>query len=370
MPDVSLAPTAGAVTVPAHADLAARWAALRADNPSIRTRNAAADLGVSEADLLATNLGQDDLNAVHTIRLDGGWGALLQEIESMGTVMALTRNDACVHEKHGVYRNVKMIEAHAIGLVLDEDIDLRLFLGRWRYGFAVATPFDGAKDGLRRSLQFFDAHGMAVHKVFLTRKSDVEAYERIVGKYRHRDQHDAIEVEAPFVPEAETPDAEIDRAAFLQGWAELKDTHDFFPLLKDHGVSRTQALRFAEGTFAERVELDSPRRALQHAAATETPIMVFVGNRGCIQIHTGPVKKLKEYGAWYNVLDPGFNLHLREDAIAEAWVVRKPTTDGTVTALELFDADGEVITQLFGKRKPGIPELEAWREILAALPRT
>ena len=57
-------------------------------------------------------------------------------------------------------------------------------------------------------------------------------------------------------------------------------------------------------------------------------------------------------------------------AIAEAWVVRKPTTDGTVTALELFDAEGEVIAQLFGKRKPGIPELEDWREIAAALPRS
>ncbi|MEM6784926.1 MAG: ChuX/HutX family heme-like substrate-binding protein, partial [Bacteroidota bacterium] len=230
-----------AATDPAATDLAARWAAHRAEHPGIRIRNAAADLSVSEADLLATNLGQDDLNAEHTIRLDGGWGAMLHEVEAMGTVMALTRNEACVHEKHGVYRNVKLFDSHAMGLVLDEDIDLRLFLGRWRYGFAVATPFDGAKDGLRRSLQFFDAHGMAVHKIFLTRKSNVEAYEQLVGKYRHRDQHEGIEVEPPFVPEPATPDAEIDRAAFLQAWAELKDTHDFFPLLMKHGVGRTQA---------------------------------------------------------------------------------------------------------------------------------
>ena len=96
--------------------------------------------------------------------------------------------------------------------------------------------------------------------------------------------------------------------------------------------------------------------------------MVFVGNQGCIQIHTGPVVNLKRMGPWYNVLDPDFNLHLREDQIDTAWVVRKPTRDGVVTSLELFDKDGFCFAQLFGARKPGKPELQAWRDLLAALP--
>ena len=65
MPDVSLAPTAGAVTVPGHADLAARWAALRADTPSNRNRNAAAALGVNVSRLrLAVLAGVSLLSAV------------------------------------------------------------------------------------------------------------------------------------------------------------------------------------------------------------------------------------------------------------------------------------------------------------------
>ena len=66
------------------------------------------------------------------------------------------------------------------------------------------------------------------------------------------------------------------------------------------------------------------------------------------------------------MLDPTFNLHLREDAIASAWVVRKPTRDGDVTSLELFDKDGFCFT-LFGLRKPGKPELEAWRAVLSGI---
>ncbi|RMH61358.1 MAG: hemin-degrading factor [Bacteroidetes bacterium] len=344
-------------------DLKERWHAYRRAHPTTRIRNAAADLGVSEADLLAADEGDG------VTRLDGGWGALLQELDALGEVMALTRNDACVHEKTGVYRNVKLFESHRMGLVLDEQIDLRLFLERWRFGFAVETPWEGGQDGLRRSLQFFDAHGTAVHKVFLTRRSDVAAYDRLVAKYRYAGSEPLPPVEPRPVPEPETPDAAVDRAALLQDWAELRDTHDFFPMLKAHGVSRPQALRLAEGTFTERVEPASARQALEHAAATETPIMVFVGNPGCIQIHTGPVRRLKATPPWFNVLDPGFQLHLNEEGIASAWVVRKPTRDGTVTALELFDAGGDVIAQFFGKRKPGLPEREDWRAIVTALPR-
>jgi putative hemin transport protein len=71
-----------------------------------------------------------------------------------------------------------------------------------------------------------------------------------------------------------------------------------------------------------------------------------------------------EAGPWYNVLDPEFNLHLRETKIASTYVVKKPSVDGIVTAIEVFDDKGEMIIQFFGKRKPGIPELETWREVV------
>jgi len=72
-------------------------------------------------------------------------------------------------------------------------------------------------------------------------------------------------------------------------------------------------------------------------------------------------------GPWVNVLDPGFNLHLREDHIAQAWLVKKPTSDGLVHSIELFDAQGETIAMLFGERKPGQAERCDWRNLLATL---
>jgi putative hemin transport protein len=96
-------------------------------------------------------------------------------------------------------------------------------------------------------------------------------------------------------------------------------------------------------------------------------LMIFVANPGMVQIHSGVVKKVAVMGPWLNVLDPRFNLHLREDHIASAWVVRKPTVDGIVTALELFDTEGNVIAMFFGERKPGKPEHAEWRALVETL---
>ena len=59
---------------------------------------------------------------------------------------------------------------------------------------------------------------------------------------------------------------------------------------------------------------------------------------------------------WLNIFNPTFTLHLLEESIAEAWVTRKPTSDGYVTSLELFAHDGTQIAQLYGQRTEGEQE--------------
>jgi putative hemin transport protein len=342
--------------------LKSRWETFQEEHPDARIRTAADRMGVSEAELRATSCGE------HVTRLDGDWNELLCRLDRLGPVTALTRNDAVVHEKTGVYHNVSFTETHNMGLVLEDDIDLRLFMDHWHLGFAVETPRDEGRDGLRRSLQFFDRDGTAVHKVFLTRESDLDAYEALVDTHRHTNQSIGQPVEPTEDSTEETPEEEIDVDGFLHEWSELEDTHDFFPLLNEYDVSRRQALRLGEGRFTRRVPDESLRTTLQAAAEQKTPIMVFVGSPGCIQIHTGPVNSLTATPPWYNVLDPGFQLHLNEEMIDQAWVVKKPTIDGRITSLELMDAKGGIIARLFGKRKPGEPEREDWRSVLAALP--
>jgi putative hemin transport protein len=336
--------------------LAERWKALLEESPKLRIRNAAEELGVTEVELLATRVSSG------VIRLRADFKEILAGIENLGYVMALTRNNDVVHERKGVYLNGSF-GPHA-SMFVGEDIDLRMFLNTWGSAFAVEEETDRS---MRRSLQFFGKDGEAIHKIYLTPKSNVEAFWALIDVLTSEDQSTEQSVEAMSTPEEPVPDHEIDVAGFKEAWLNMKDTHDFFGMTLKFNVTRVQAVRFApDKKHAVRMQNNTHRKVFEGAAAQEVPIMVFVGNKGMIQIHTGPVKKLVDHGTWFNVLDPKFNLHLNESSIAETWIVRKPTRDGIVTSLELFNAQNELIATLFGKRKPGIPELEAWRAVIAS----
>lgn len=337
-------------------NLKERYAPLKEQN--IRIREAAKQLGVSEAELVALGCGE------HVTRLRPEFEAILSRIESFGHVMALSRNDEVVHERKGTYLNGSF--GPYASLFVGKDIDLRIFLSAWGSAFAVTET---TNDKPRYSLQFFAKDGLALHKIYLERDSNLESYETLVADFKHEDQSQVQDVETNvFQPEKELGDEEIDLSGFRQAWLDLKDTHEFFGMLKQFNVTRTQALRMAPSAYhAQQVDNGALRKALNLAAGTGTSIMVFVGNPGIIQIHTGPVQHIVDHGPWINVLDPEFNLHLKEGAIAQSWVVRKPTTDGVVTSLELFNEKKELICTLFGERKPGIPELESWRKIAEEL---
>jgi putative hemin transport protein len=344
-------------TLLAPETLADRWAAYQQDNPKSRIRDAARALGASEAALLATRTtGQLDSPV---IALAGDFKELLKQLPTLGRVMALTRNDSVVHERKGPYLNVSF--QGPIGLVLGEDIDLRLFMMHWQHGFAVS-------ENGRRSLQFFAADGEALHKIYvLDGETDLSAYEALVDRFRAQDQPARLITGPTPSPAAEAADASIDVAGFQAAWRGLQDTHAFFGLLREFGVSRTQALRLGPPELVRQVDNQAIDRALRAAATQAQEVMIFVGSRGCIQIHTGPVECIVPTGPWLNVLDPDFNLHLKLEDVSQSWVVQKPTADGIVTSLELFDAQGNNILLFFGKRKPGIPEQESWRALVAAL---
>lgn len=350
------------MTLSTSSPLRDRWSDFRTANPKVRIRDAAVRLGVSEARLVATGCGENAIR-LSPNGAEKGWGEILLQLPSLGHVMALTRNEHCVHERHGLYRDVGIFGT--MGSVVGPDIDLRFFLSHWHHAFAVS---EDTAHGVRNSIQFFDRDGSAVHKVYLQDDSDRPAYDALCARFRSEDQSTELGVTPNEPREADRPDSEIDLPTFAQGWRDLQDTHEFFGLLKTHKVGRRQALRLIGSEFARPLAVNAAEPLLRRASAEKLPIMVFVGNPGMIQIHTGPVDRIVPHEEWINVLDSEFSLHLRQSALTHAWAVQKPTSKGIVTSVELFDTAGELVVQFFGKRKPGESELEAWRQLVASLP--
>ena len=328
----------------------------RREHPKLRARDLADKLKISEAQLLAAHCGQS------ATRIDAHPDQIIRAAKILGEVMALTRNDSCVHEKVGIYDNYHP-GAHA-SMVLTEDIDLRIFPAHWKHAYMVETP---TETGLRRSLQVFDAAGDAVHKIFLRDASNQIAWDDLRLDLKLEDQSQMLQV-APRAPKEKPKSDPAKRDILRKEWRRMTDTHQFLRLTSKLKMNRLGAYRIAGAPFVRQVVAAAVNDAIKRLARDGTEVMIFVGNRGCIQIHQGPIETLKEMGPWQNVLDKGFNLHLRLDHIAEVWAVDKPTQRGAAVSLEAFDAEGGLIFQMFGVGKEGRDSRPAWRKLVADLP--
>ncbi|HBQ8538368.1 hemin-degrading factor [Klebsiella pneumoniae] len=305
----------------AHPDLWQRYQATKAASTAKYARDIAAEMGISEAELTAARLGHD------AVRLSDDARALIAALERVGETKCICRNEYAVHEQVGQFTH-QHLSGHA-GLVLNpRALDLRLFLSQWASAFHL-------NDNGRQSIQFFDHHGDALLKVYATTQTDMAAWETLIAEYR-------VAAPAPLTLRPLEP-------------VKYADTADGAALENDDLACRVD--RHALPSLLETVRQEG------------NEIMIFVGNRGCVQIFTGALEKLAPMRGWLNIFNTTFTLHLREESLDEVWVTRKPTSDGHVTSVELFAKDGTQIAQLYGQRSEGHPEQTQWRQQVDRLTR-
>lgn len=330
----------------------------RIENPKMRERDLARQIGLSEAEFVASFCGET------VQRIEPRFDTLFPGLQDVGEVMALTRNESAVHEKIGVFE--RFIHGRKAALMLGKDIDTRMFPKNWVHGFAVERNVDG---NIQRSLQFFDAYGEAVQKIHARPATARNRWDELVETLLSPDQSPEVSVlPHPTDPSSRRPTEHHLANALRERWNALTDPHQFHGMLQDFDMHRLTAFELAGADLAWKLDPGSPTALLRAAASEALPIMCFVGNRGCIQIHSGPVKRIMDKGPWINVLDERFHLHLRTDHIADVWAVRKPADKEYVTSVEAFDRSGNQIIQFFGVRQEGQVERADWRDLVKHLP--
>jgi len=330
-----------------------RWLELKEQHPGKYARDIAALMNISEAELTWARVGHD------AWRLHGEIREILGALEAVGETKCICRNEYAVHEQVGTFTN-QHLNGHA-GLVLNpRALDLRLFLNQWASAFHITET---TARGERQSIQFFDYQGDALLKVYTTDNTDVSAWGDLLSRFIFADNPPLALKAADSTTNVTTADA----ATVDSEWRAMTDVHQFFGLLKRHSLTRQQAFRLVSDDLACQVDKRALSQLLNDARQAGNEIMIFVGNRGCVQIFTGTVDKVVPMKGWLNIFNPAFTLHLLEETIAESWVTRKPTADGHVTSLELFAADGTQIAQLYGQRTEGEPEQSQWRSQIDAL---
>lgn len=326
----------------------------RLENPAIYQRDLAENLGISEAELIAAHIG----HGVTRIKSDPD--LVIDHALKLGEVMALTRNQSCVLERVGQYNNYS--SGPRAAMVLDKEIDLRIFPKFWVTAFAVEKQ---TNKGISRSIQIFSETGMAVHKIHLRDTSNMDHWQPMIDELRHHDQTDSLTVIASKAPDP--PKADPDKLEKLRArWDAMTDTHQFFGLMAKLKMNRLGAYRIVGAPYVRLVANSATEQALLKISEDDIKVMIFVGNHGCIQIHGGFIDKLKSTRAWINVIDKRFNLHLRRDDLAESYIVTKPTKRGPAISLEAFDSEGQIILQIFADSSDGKDNITKWTELLSS----
>lgn len=305
-----------------------------------RAINAAAQMGICEAQFVALSEGET------VTRLDTkNMESLFQSLESLGELMALTRNEQVVMEHHGTYSHPKFVHGNII--INQPEIDLRLRVSQWSFAFAV-------NEKGRHSLQFFNAYGVAVHKIYATKQTDMSAYQALVSHFALPTDRTPLIIATP--PE-ETVENEksptIDTQALRQAWRQIDNAHQVNTTLEQFGLTRTQAYPYL-GEDAQALQNDALKNFLIQASKTHLPLLIFVPNGQATQIHNGTFQKLLETGPWFNVLDPRFNLHAQLSGLHQGWLIKKYlTTDANseqteiTWSLEFFNAKGESVMMIY-----------------------
>ena len=353
-----------------------QWNTLRAQQPKLQTRDAARQLNVSEAELLATGIGS---TVVRLRDSDHAPREIMRRALDLGKVMALSRNENVVIETTGVATRIKREDETALGSADDSErqarmlniaggylggpIDLRFQFGQWKYVFAVTQP--GRDGAVNRSLQFFDASGNAVHKLHVKSAAGVPVFDKLVADFRHPRQDGKLGVTAAAPKTPEKPDSQIDVAEFHNAWQDMTDVHQFNRIVSEFKLTREQAMRLAPNGMTTRVTPLAVRSLLEGAAKNGVAIMAFVGNGAVIQIYSGKIHKVAAAEGWFNVLDPDFNLHLRDSAFRSGYVVRR----AGITSVEFYDDRGDLVATFFGVRKPGKPQPQSWVDLANGLPK-
>ncbi|WP_273720509.1 MULTISPECIES: hemin-degrading factor [unclassified Bartonella] len=329
---------------------------LREEKKEMRNRDFAVSIGISEAELVAAycTIGKAK-------RLKADIATFLENAPQLGTIMALTRNEHAVHEITGCFE--KVVQHEHVPITLGE-IDLRIFSKQWKFGFEYEVIVLGKPT---KSLQFFDQYGVAILKLYAKDTTNMKEWGRLIEQLLHEDQSSVLDVLPASTP-IQYNTTELDVEKFQDRWRNMTDVHQLHKIISEFKINRHDAVKYAGREFAYELKVEAVEMMLEKVAEQEIPIMCFVGNRGCIQIFTGQVKNIKQVGPWLNILDHKFDLHLLVSGIENVWCVRKPTSDGSVSSLEVFDKNGEMIVQFFGMRKEGQKEREDWRSLLNSLP--
>jgi putative hemin transport protein len=165
-------------------------------------------------------------------------------------------------------------------------------------------------------------------------------------------------------------DNDVNVEAVRADWKAMTNVHHFEALLAKHRVGRLQAFRMMNGDFTHELSAEAFPDLLKKLDATGEQVMVFVANRGFVQIFSGPARAPKRVGHGWEIVHGQSKVFIPDTALQHLWLVNKPTAAGIISSLEIVsEAEDQALASVFGRHPHGDPQPQSWLDLLNTLPR-
>tara|TARA_Y100000588_G_scaffold199465_1_gene213237 strand:+ start:474 stop:1460 length:987 start_codon:yes stop_codon:yes gene_type:complete len=250
-------------------------------NSKLRNFDIAKKMGISEAELLSVKL---DSNLKYLDIPDQI--QFFNDIKRLKKVMFLTRNDDIVHEKTIIPNKLDIISNENNILLTCESPLLKFNDNLWEYAF---SEYKITKNRELRSFQFFDKSGDSVLKIYL-KSDDVEKFNDISIKY---ESSYSYQLQGTCLPSYNTN----------------KSLKELVLLKKSININNTwnKKMFYSKALF---------RKMLQYLSKNKNEVSLYIIGNKSVQYHVGIINKVVDFSSWLNVLDPNFNIHVKEKNIS------------------------------------------------------
>ena len=331
-------------------DLYAKSLKYQEVHPKVRARELASMLGVTEAQLVAA--GCDGGNT----QLRCEYEAIFNDLSALGELLAITRNDAIVHEVHATYKDMK--KRGNVGMFFEPSLDARFFFDRWFSVFAV-------NEKGRHSIQFFDQQGQSAHKIYMLKDTDINRYNELVKKYRDPDKTKE-EINFPVTPLVAP--GHVDEEAIKASWSAMGSVHEGGGIIHKFALGDYQSAYKALGIeYAVEVEKKAVEEFIKNSSNVNQSMRIFVMNGASVQSYAGIMSECFISGPWFNILKKKFNLHLKTQALGHVWLVKKPVKNGIAVSMSILSQEGKEIMVISDSRSKVLGQSELWLGFVESL---
>tara|TARA_Y100000590_G_scaffold227747_1_gene257025 strand:+ start:1466 stop:2437 length:972 start_codon:yes stop_codon:yes gene_type:complete len=250
-------------------------------NSKIRIRDAALQLNFSEAELLSTKI-----NSSVKYLIINDLYKFFKNILNIEKLMFLTRNNYCVHEKIVLSKNIKIKFEQYITIFYKEKPLVIFDKNTCKFIFSEIKNHNNKN---LKSFQFFNQSGCSILKIYV-KSDDNSIYEKIVEEYSSSYNYEV---------QKKIKNITYDNSVLLKS------------ILSKNFINNNEPIKFIKKINYK----NSIRNILEFSSKKKIQLMIYVIGPSIIQFHFGKINKLVEYMDWYNILDPEFNLHLKDKLI-------------------------------------------------------